>query len=71
MGVMNTVGYGSNAFLPNQLTMPPIHQDPAAGGYTQMNRLQYVQYECIKTELKEEYDKRVNFLHKRIEKRQA
>jgi hypothetical protein len=36
-----------------------------------MNRLQYVQYECIKTELKEEYEKRVNFLHKRIEKRQA
>ena len=36
-----------------------------------MNRLQYVQYECIKTELKEEYDKRVNFLHKRIEKKQA
>ena len=35
----------------------------------QMNRLQYVQYECIKTELKEEYDKRVNFLHKRIEKK--
>jgi hypothetical protein len=46
-----------------------------AGGDTtvagQMNRLQYVQYECIKTELKEEYEKRVNFLHKRIEKRQA
>lgn len=36
-----------------------------------MNRLQYVQYECIKTELKEEYEKRVSFLHKRIEKRQA
>ena len=35
-----------------------------------MNRLQYVQYECIKTELKEEYDKRINFLHKRIEKKQ-
>jgi CRISPR/Cas system CSM-associated protein Csm2 small subunit len=30
-----------------------------------------VQYECIKTELKEEYEKRVSFLHKRIEKRQA
>lgn len=37
----------------------------------QMDRLQYVQYECIKTELKEEYEKRINFLHKRIEKRQA
>ena len=36
-----------------------------------MNRLQYVQYECIKTELKEEYEKRINYLHKRIEKRQA
>ena len=36
-----------------------------------MNRLQYVQYECIKTELKEEYEKRVNFLHKRIENKQS
>ena len=36
-----------------------------------MNRLQYVQYECIKTELKEEYEQRVNFLNKRIEKRQS
>ena len=36
-----------------------------------MNRLQYVQYECIKTELKEEYEKRVKFLNNRIEKRQA
>lgn len=25
MGYMNTVGYGSNSFLPNQLTMPPIN----------------------------------------------
>jgi len=32
-----------------------------------MNRLQYVQYECLKTELMEEYDKRVHFLNKRIE----
>lgn len=36
-----------------------------------MNRLQFVQYECLKTELKEEYEKRVHFLHKRIEMRQA
>ena len=36
-----------------------------------MNKLQYVQYECIKTELKEEYDKRINFLHRRIERRQT
>ena len=54
---------------------------PPAGQYTpqgpqndqlhqfQMNRLQFVQYECLKTELKEEYDKRVHFLHKRIENR--
>jgi len=41
----------------------------AALAQFQMNRLQYVQYECIKTELKEEYEKRVNFLHRRIEKR--
>ena len=35
----------------------------------QMNRLQYVQYECMKTEMKDEYDKRVKLLHNRIEKR--
>jgi len=34
-----------------------------------MNKIQYVQYECIKTELKEEYEKRVNCLHKKIEKK--
>ena len=31
-------------------------------------KLQYVQYECVKSELKEEYDKRVGFLHKRLNK---
>ena len=32
-------------------------------------KLQHVQYECIKSELKDEYDKRVNFLHKRLSKK--
>ena len=32
-------------------------------------KLQYVQYECVKSELKEEYDKRVGFLHKRLNKK--
>lgn len=36
-----------------------------------MNKVQFVQYECIKAELKEEYDKKVSFLQKRIERRQG
>ena len=32
-------------------------------------KLQFVQYECVKSELKEEYDKRVGFLHKRLNKK--
>ena len=31
--------------------------------------LQFVQYECIKSELKEEYEKKVGFLHKRLNKK--
>ena len=31
--------------------------------------LQFVQYECIKSELKEEYEKKVGFLHKRLSKK--
>lgn len=72
--IQNTTGYVSN-----------MMQAPSIGGANetidgklqqqqnsfQMNRLQYVQYECIKTELKEEYEKRVKFLNNRIEKRQA
>jgi hypothetical protein len=57
-----TIGYSNQGAV--------IMENPAMAQF-QMNRLQYVQYECIKTELKEEYEKRVNFLHKRIEKRQA
>lgn len=60
-GILNTTGY---------VNQSPKQNDDIADP-TQMNRLQYVQYECIKTELKEEYEKRVNFLQKRIEKRQA
>ena len=32
-------------------------------------KLQFVQYEYVKSELKEEYDKRVGFLHKRLNKK--
>lgn len=32
-----------------------------------MNKIQHVQYECIKTELKEEYDKKIKFLDKKLE----
>ena len=32
-------------------------------------RMQFVQYECIKSELKDEYDKKVSFLHKRLSKK--
>ena len=35
----------------------------------QLNKMQFVQYECLKTELKEEYDKKINFIHKRMETR--
>lgn len=32
-------------------------------------KMQFVQYECIKNELKVEYEKKVNFLHKRLNKK--
>jgi len=32
-------------------------------------KMQFVQYESEKSKLKEEYEKRVNFLHKRMSKR--
>lgn len=32
-------------------------------------QMQFVQYEYVKSELKEEYDKRVGFLHKRLNKK--
>ena len=31
--------------------------------------MQFVQYECIKSELKDEYDKKLTFLHKRLNKK--
>jgi len=31
--------------------------------------MQFVQYECIKSELKDEYDKKMTFLHKRLNKK--
>ena len=35
-----------------------------------MNKIQHVQYECIKTELKDEYEKKIKFLDKKLEKNQ-
>ena len=69
MGWANTTGYANNFGQTAQSQPQMPSADPVQ--QFQMNRLQYVQYECIKTELKEEYDKRINFLHKRIEKRQS
>ncbi len=40
-----------------------------AGQQTKQKKLQYVQYECIKTELKEEYEKKISFLKNRLKKR--
>lgn len=66
----STVGYRTAGpqYAAGQFT-PPSQNDQLH--QFQMNRLQFVQYECLKTELKEEYEKRVHFLHKRIEMRQA
>ena len=36
-----------------------------------MNKIQHVQYECIKSELKEEYEKKIKFLDKKLERNQA
>ena len=32
-------------------------------------KLRFVKYECIKSELKQEYEKKVDFLHKRLNKK--
>lgn len=39
-----------------------------SGIVSKQKKMQYVQYECIKNELKEEYDKKVGFLNKRLNK---
>ena len=31
--------------------------------------MRFVQYECIKSEIKAEYDKKIGFLHKRLNKK--
>ena len=46
-------------------TMP----HPRMGASEKEKKLQNVQYECIKSELKEEYEKRVGFLNKRLTKK--
>jgi len=55
------------AALYNQSAMPSGLLQQAAS--EKEKKLQYVHYECIKSELKEEYDKRVGFLHKRLTKK--
>jgi hypothetical protein len=47
--------------------MPPARMNQAAAD--KEKKFQFVQYECIKSELKEEYEKRVGFLHKRLNKK--
>ena len=39
------------------------------GAADKEKKLQFVQYESVKSELKVEYDKRVGFLHKRLNKK--
>lgn len=46
----------------------PVHKVATAAAEKQ-KKLQFVQYECIKSELKEEYEKKVGFLHKRLSKK--
>ena len=47
--------------------MPHARMNQAAAD--KEKKYQFVQYECIKSELKEEYEKRVGFLHKRLNKK--
>ena len=73
-GFQSTIGFSNKAASVMNNSGQYATQLPPSGpskdnNNFQMNRLQYVQYECIKTELKEEYEQRVNFLNKRIEKR--
>ena len=53
--------------MANNSVMPQHLMQQAAN--EKEKKLQFVQYECIKSELKEEYDKRVGFLHKRLNKK--
>ena len=50
-----------------QTTLPVAQMQQAA--MEKQKALQFVQYECIKSELKEEYEKKVGFLHKRLSKK--
>jgi len=45
------------------------HQRANLATSEKQKKLQFVQYEYVKSELKEEYDKRVGFLHKRLNKK--
>ena len=51
----------------NQSALPQAKLQQAAS--EKEKKLQFVQYECIKSELKEEYDKKMGFLHKRLNKK--
>jgi hypothetical protein len=62
--IENTTGYHEYQHDPNASAI----RSPKAGNNFTMNKIQFVQYECIKSELRAEYDKRVNYLHKRIQR---
>lgn len=53
--------------MANSSTMPHGRMHNAAT--EKEKKLQFVQYECIKNELKVEYEKKVSFLHKRLNKK--
>lgn len=53
--------------MANSSTM--YHQKPPGAVSEKEKKLQFVQYECIKNELKVEYEKKVSFLHKRLNKK--
>lgn len=66
--IENTTGYHEYPPDPNQ---SPVRSPLEAAHNFTMNKIQFVQYECIKSELRAEYDKRVNYLHKRIQRQNA
>ena len=65
----HTTGYSQ--IEPDRSVSPKLNQEKGiqtAPNKFQMNKVQFVQYECIKSELREEYDKRINYLNKRIQR---
>ena len=65
LNVQSTDELVNQANQRSTLPAAKIHQAAAE----KKKALQFVQYECIKSELKEEYEKKVGFLHKRLNKK--